>query len=346
MPLAALAIVVIAVTQGGCYYAQAARGHVALMSKREPIDALIDDPAVAERLRQRLELVVEARAFSIDELGLPDNDSYRSYANLERDYVLWNVFAAPEFSLAPKTWCYPFVGCLGYRGYFKEERARREAERLSADGFDVAVGGVAAYSTLGNFDDPVLNTMMRWDDTRLVGVLFHELAHQVVYIKDDTTFNESFATAVEEIGLERWLASRDAPGRMAAYRRERALEKAIVARVAESRESLNEAYALDDIDERRRAKQREMERLSADVGRLLEDAGRPRGHWLIGDVNNARLIPITLYESRVDAFMALFERCEEQFDCFYDNVKRLGRKPAEARDAELDALSADVRLHD
>ena len=185
-----------------CYYVQATRGQIEVLSKREPIDEVLASPETDDELGRRLRLVQEAREFSIDELGLPDNDSYRSYSDLERDFVVWNVFAAPEFSLQAREWCYPIVGCVSYRGYFSETAAREEADRLARKGFDVAVGGVPAYSTLGNFADPVLSTMMRWDDVRLVSTLFHELAHQVLYIKDDTAFNESFATAVEEIGIE------------------------------------------------------------------------------------------------------------------------------------------------
>ena len=190
--------VVLLFQSGGCYYMQAISGHSDLMSRRQPVDEVIADEAVPEEIRVKLALVQEARDFAVTELLLPDNDSYRSYADLERDYVVWNVFAAPEFSLEPVTWCFPVAGCVAYRGYFDEEDARAKAEQMREDGFDVATGGIPAYSTLGRFDDPVLNTMMRWRDTDLVATIFHELAHQVLYVKDDTAFNESFATAVEE----------------------------------------------------------------------------------------------------------------------------------------------------
>ena len=161
--------------------------------------------------------------FRSTNFGLPDNDSYRSYADLDRDYVVWNIVAVPEFSLQPKTWCYPVVGCVSYRGYFSRDKARIRPTGLRGDGYDVAFGGVAAYSTLGRFDDPVLNTMTHWGDDDLVAVMFHELAHQVLYIKDDTEFNESFATAVEEIGMERWLASRQQSDKLDAWQARRAL---------------------------------------------------------------------------------------------------------------------------
>ena len=192
----------------GCYYMQAATGQWQVLRKREPIDEVIASPDTAPELADRLRLVQEARRFSIDELLLPDNDSYRSYADIGREFVLWNVFAAPEFSLQPKAWCFPVAGCVNYRGYFSRDAAYRKSERLAKPGYAVAVGGVAAYSTLGNFNDPVLNTMMSWDDIRLVAVLFHELAHQVLYVQGDSAFNESFATAVEEFGVMRWLEFR------------------------------------------------------------------------------------------------------------------------------------------
>ncbi len=208
----------------GCYYLQAAAGQWQVMQKREPITDVIGSEDTPEELKNRLRLVQAARQFSVDELLLPDNDSYRSYADIERDFVVWNVFAAPEFSLQAKRWCFPVAGCVSYRGYFSRDAAQKAARRLQEDGFDVFVGGVSAYSTLGNFSDPVLSSMMRWDDIRLVGVLFHELAHQVLYVKGDTGFNESFATAVEEQGIERWLRSRGEEDDIAIYQERRALE--------------------------------------------------------------------------------------------------------------------------
>ena len=178
--LRAVLILVIALSFAGCYYAQAAKGQLELTRKREPIAEVLADEETPDELAARLRLVQEARRFAVDELGLPDNRSYTTYADIERDYVVWNVYAAPEFSLDPKTWCFPVAGCVSYRGYFAKENAEQEARRLAAAGYDVAVGGVAAYSTLGKLKDPVLSSMMRWDDTQLVAVLFHELAHQVL----------------------------------------------------------------------------------------------------------------------------------------------------------------------
>ena len=309
---------------GGCYYLQAAKGQLELTRKREAIADVLQDEDTSPGLAARLRLVQEAREFSIYALGLPDNDSYRSYADIERDYVVWNVFAAPEFSLQPKTWCFPVAGCVGYRGYFAEEAARKEAARLEANGFDVVVGGVAAYSTLGKLKDPVVSSMMQWDDLQLVAVLFHELAHQVLYVKGDSGFNESFATAVEEFGMHRWLTARGAHDDIERYESSRALRQSLMDTVAVARADLEELYASAVPEEQmRRRKQARLESLASDAARLLENAGRDSGGWQAGALNNARLASIALYEGRVPEFRALLERCNEQIECFYAEATAL-----------------------
>jgi len=299
----------------GCYYMQAARGQLDVMSKREPIDELIEAPDTPEELAARLRLVSEARQFAIDELLLPDNDSYRSYADLGRDYVVWNVFAAPEFSLDPKTWCFPIAGCVAYRGYFSEDAARRKADQLAEDGLDVAVGGVPAYSTLGRFDDPVLNTMMHWEDADLVATIFHELAHQVLYVKNDSAFNESFATTVEEIGIERWLTSRDQGGDFNDYNERRERREKTMDTIAAARSDLEKLYASSKAaQEMRRAKETRLAQLANELPAELEI-----------DLNNARLASMSLYQSRVPEFRALYEKCERELRCFYDQAELLSQ---------------------
>jgi len=323
-----------------CYYVQATRGQIEVLSKRQPIDEILASPETEAELGRRLRLVQEARRFSIDELGLPDNKSYRSYSNLQRDFVVWNVFAAPEFSLDAREWCYPIVGCVSYRGYFSEAAANREAAKLRAQGYDVAVGGVPAYSTLGNFNDPVLNTMMRWDDVKLVSTLFHELAHQVLYIKDDTAFNESFATAVEEIGIERWLDEHGRPGDMAAYRAQKALYRQLVGLVDAARDDLADYYGRDvDADAKRRLKSARLERLAADVRAELRAAGRGEDHWLTSQLNNARLLPMALYDRHVPAFLALYRDCGYELGCLYDRAAGIAELERAERDARLAALA-------
>ncbi|HNS26702.1 MAG TPA: aminopeptidase, partial [Steroidobacteraceae bacterium] len=209
---------------GSLYLAQAAAGQWGVMAAREPIETVVADPATPQELRARLEQVMAAREFASRELALPDNASYRQYAALDRPYVVWNVVAVPEFAIEPKEWCFPIAGCIAYRGYFSEQRARNYALTLESRGYDVVVGGVAAYSTLGRFADPVLSTMMGYGDAQLVGVIFHELAHQVVYVAGDSAFNEAFAVAVEQEGLARWLAWRGELGQLDAWRRSRAAQ--------------------------------------------------------------------------------------------------------------------------
>ena len=327
-----------------CYYVQATRGQIEVLSKREPIDEILESPDTAAELRRRLRLVQEARQFSVDELGLPDNRSYRAYSDLERDFVIWNVFAAPEFSLDAREWCYPIVGCVSYRGYFSEEAAKREAERLRKKGFDAAVGGVPAYSTLGNFNDPVLNTMMRWDDVKLVSTLFHELAHQVLYIKDDTAFNESFATAVEEIGIERWLAARGRVDDMAGYRAGKAVHRCLVELVDAAKDDLADYYGRDvDVDTLRELKSARLEQLAAAVRAELRAAGRSENHWLTGDLNNARLLPMSLYDGQVPAFRALYAQCQSDLACLYAEAEKLAGLDRDKRDARLAELAAGYR---
>lgn len=324
----------------GCYYLQAGAGQWQVMQKREPIAEIIDDDDTPEALKERLRLVQAARQFSIDDLALPDNESYRTYADIEREFVVWNVFAAPEFSLQPKQWCFPVAGCVSYRGYFSRKAAFKAAGRLEKDGFDVFVGGVSAYSTLGNFADPVLSSMMRWDDIRLAGVLFHELAHQVLYVKGDTGFNESFATAVEEYGVERWLSSRGRQDDIATYRERRRLRREIMGLVATAREDLQRSFEMAvNEEQKRRLKSARLERLAVEVANLLELAGREPGDWRGNALNNARLVSMMLYDGRLAAFRAVLERCDGDIRCFYSEATRLSKLEKAARDSALDELA-------
>lgn len=324
---------------GGCYYVQAINGHTHLMNQRRPVSEVLEDPRASETLKERLRLVQEARRFSVEELGLPNNDSYTSYADLDRDYVVWNVFAAPEFSLRPKHWCYLVAGCVAYRGYFDPEDALEEARKLEEDGYDVSVSGVSAYSTLGKFADPVLNTMMRWSDADLVATLFHELAHQELYIKGDTRFNESFATAVSGIGMERWFTERDNVAKLEKYRDAKALRRSLVELVNATKVKLAALYASDlDAEEKRHRKRELLDALSASAEGLFADAGLD-GSPLAPPLNNARLVSLGLYEGWVPAFLAMFEECSARIDCFYERARELAALPANQRTARLDLLS-------
>jgi predicted aminopeptidase len=310
-------LVLASITLSGCYYAQAAKGQWELTRKREPIDDVIAREDTPPELVARLKLLQEARQFSVDELDLPDNDTYRTYADIERDFVVWNVFATPEFSLEPETSCFPIAGCVSYRGYFQKDDARQEAERLAAQGYDVAIGGVAAYSTLGKLRDPVLSSMLQWDDVQLVAVLFHELAHQVLYIKGDTGFNESFATAVEEFGVQRWLTHRGSEHEYVEYTRRREVSHQINALVDATREELEDLYVSTlDPEEKRGRKKALLAALQERVADHLERAGRDPSPWRNGELNNARLVPLTLYEGRLPEFRELFRTCDQRFECF------------------------------
>ena len=325
---------------GGCYYAQAVSGQLEVLRKREPILEVVEDPAIADETKRRLRMVLEARQFAVDELGLPDNDSYRTYADLEREYVVWNVFAAPEFSLEPKTWCFPVVGCVAYRGYFAEAAAVRHADRLADDGYDVHVGGVPAYSTLGRFDDPVLNTMLRWSDVYLVETVFHELAHQELFIKGDTGFNESFATAVAEAGLDRWLKAQGREAELTVDDNRDDLRETLNEIVSDVRERLLAVYDSDlDVESMREQKRALLDELSERAGQAATGAGFAANGWWQAPLNNARLSAVTLYRGHVDAFRTVYLRCDQDFACLYSEAKRLGALEPDARQAALESLA-------
>jgi predicted aminopeptidase len=324
----------------GCYYMQAIRGQLEVMNARQPIPEVIEDEKSPDELKKRLTIVQEARNFAIDKLLLADNESYRSYADLGRDYVVWNVFAAPEFSLEPKTWCYPVAGCVAYRGYFAEDAARKKAQSLRDDGYDVAVGGVSAYSTLGRFSDPVLNTMMRWSDTQLVATIFHELAHQKLYIKGDTEFNESFATAVADIGIKRWLEHRDEMSSIDLYRQIRELRQSMMALVDETKVELQALYESDLDDDLKRSRKKELlDDLSATAARMVGDNGSGAVNWLAAPLNNARLASLGLYEGRQDVFRKILRDCDDDLDCFYAETGKLADLDKDEREQRLDRMS-------
>ena len=339
IPVLCLVFVVAIAATPGCYYAQAARGQLEVLRKREPIGDVIGDPATPPELANRLRLVQEARAFSIAELGLPDNKSYQTYSDLERDYVVWNVFAAAEFSLTPKQWCYPVAGCVSYRGYFKKDAAMRKASKLRDEGFDVYLGGVAAYSTLGKFNDPVLSTMMRWSDVQLASVLFHELAHQLLYVKGDTGFNESFATAVEEFGIERFLLSRNLGDDFEAYEDRKDKRRDTMRIIGDARDELRTLYASDfDTVDKRHRKQQRLDKLSEDLRALLGTSGGDAPTWLAEPLNNARIASLTLYEGRLPELRTMLDRCDENLECFYADARRISKLDKKERNEYLDSL--------
>lgn len=301
MFLRTLTFALIAIPLSGCYLTQAALGQLEIVAKRKPITAVLANPATPVPLRQRLEYVSDARAFAINELGLPDNASYRSYADLERPYVVWNVFATDEFSVEPRRWCFPIAGCVVYRGYFNQERAEDYARELRFSGHDAAVGGVAAYSTLGHFDDPILNTMIGWNDVQLAGTLFHELAHQVVYVPGDSEFNESFATVVEEEGLQRWLTKRGRVDDMKLWYTQRERTEVFIGLLLSARERLRNLYAEKlSPDEMRERKNEEFGRLKFEYWQQKQRWNGYAGYdrWFDRALNNAHLVSAATYHGR------------------------------------------------
>jgi predicted aminopeptidase len=315
---------------------QALGGQVEVLRKRRPITEVIDDDSTDTVLRKRLQMVQDARQFAVDQLLLPENGSYRSYADLGRDYVVWNVFAAPEFSLTPKQWCYPIAGCVAYRGYFAEEKAAKKARKLKQSGFDVFVSGVAAYSTLGRFDDPVLNTMMHWSDAILVETLFHELAHQKLYVRGDTAFNESFATAVAEIGIERWRTDGNLLEGPADVDRSKLLLETVRQLVAQARTDLEAIYSgAAVIADMRSQKMATLNKLSEDAQAVIDGSGLPVQNWLAAPLNNARLVSAGVYEGNLPAFRVILDRCMNDLACFYQESRDLADLGFEQRQVRL-----------
>jgi predicted aminopeptidase len=321
---------------GGCYLMQAATGQMAIASKREPIADVLADSATPPPLRARLEYVAAARDFASRELGLPDNESYRSYADLGRPYVVWNVFAAPEFSVEPRRWCFPIAGCVVYRGYFSEDAAQRYARKLRRRGDDVAVGGIAAYSTLGHFKDPVLSTMLGWSDAQLAGTLFHELAHQVVYVPGDSEFNESFATVVEEAGLERWLAARQRGQDLVAWREQRDRQAQFIALLLAARDTLRALYeSALPVAEKRSRKQYEFGELKLDYAQLKHRWNGYSGYdrWFDRTLTNAHLVSAATYYGCVPGLQRVLSEVGGDLPRFYEEAKRLARMDKDARAA-------------
>jgi predicted aminopeptidase len=321
------------------YYAQAVRGQSQLVFHRQDIAEIASNPSTDPRLAARLLLAQKARRFASQHLGLPDNHSYTRYVDLHRNYVVWNVFAAPRYSVDPVLHCFPIAGCVAYRGYFSEAAAKAEVERLQKKGDDVEMGGVSAYSTLGWFADPILSSMLHWDDDELDSTIFHELAHQLIYVKDDTAFNESFATFVQDQGLREWRQSRGLP---AQDDRVQAMDSSFTKLLLDLRDRLKNLYASGGNETAMEAgKQRE---IAAFRQRYVQwrDQSWPNedGYdaWMAKPINNARLLPFGLYDQWTPAFAAIFQQSDNRWPDFYARVRALSRKPKAQRDATLAQL--------
>lgn len=327
------------------YYAESIGGQFAIWSHEQPIEAVLADPDADAALKRKLQSVLEIRRFATQELRLPDNGSYRSYADLRRPYVVWNVFAAREFSLEPKKWCFNFVGCVSYRGYFSKDKAEKFARALRDNGYDIYVGGVSAYSTLGWFADPILNTLINKSDTDLAAVIFHELAHQVVYVAGDSAFNESFATAVEIEGLRRWLTHKGSAQQREVSARSRTRHNAFVALLSRYRAELETLYESDrPKDEKRLEKARLFAAMREEYQALKSDWGGYEGYdrWF-EHANNAALASVATYTDFVPAFQQLLAQERSDLRRFYAQAARLAKKPEDMRTALLEALTAEAK---
>ncbi len=361
----ASALILAAVALGGCadtgYYLQSVSGHLAVVGAARPVDELLADTGTPPELKSRLELAQRVRQFAVTDLGLPDNASYRRYADLKRRAVVWNVVAAPEFSLTLKTWCFPVAGCVGYRGYFDEASARAEAATLKAQGLEVSVYGVPAYSTLGWMNwlggDPLLNTFIAYSEGELARLIFHELAHQVAYAKDDTLFNESFATSVERIGGARWLAQRGSDRARAEFtaNNERRAQFRVLTQAA--RRALTDIYQENDPQAPENKEKHALK--NAAMKNFRDQYARLRASWVVAsgfapelaerqlagydtwvaNANNAALGALAAYDDLVPDFEALFDRFAKEpgspWQGFYDAVKRLAKLTVAERKDQL-----------
>ena len=324
------------------YYAQAVNGHLALMRARQPIQHLLEAEDTEPELRRKLELLIEARQYAVNRLQLPDNESYSTYVETGRRYVTWNVVAAPEFSVRAKTWCFPVAGCVSYKGYFDEADAKTYATTLSEAGLDTTVTGASAYSTLGWFEDPLLDTMMRGGDIRLVGTLFHELAHQVLYVKNDSSFNEAFASFVEQEGIRTWLRERGKQEAVSGYDAALQRQLGFISLLQKTRKKLVDLYQQDAPDDvqRRQLKSDIFTGMRDDYAVLKESWDGYSGYdgWFNRDINNAHLVAVSTYRRWIPAFAALFADSDMAFDQFYAAASELAELPAASRREQLQAL--------
>jgi predicted aminopeptidase len=325
------------------YYAQAVQGHVKILLARRPIDQLLAVPTTPPALKERLRLVLEIRDFASRELHLPENGSYRSYADIQRAAVVTNVIAAPEFSLQPLTWCFPVAGCVSYRGFYDPLAAENFAASLRQQGYETDLYGVSAYSTLGWFADPVLNTFINWPEAALAGQIFHELAHQQLYVKDDSSFNEAFAEVVEGEGVKRWLARKGLPPAPAATERQER-QQAFADLLLQSRRELETLYASGKSAEvMREEKKVVFAELRQRYQRLRDEEWQGYNgfdRWFERPVNNARLAAVATYHDRKPPFLALLQRADGDLPRFYREVAELARRPRAERDKILAELAA------
>lgn len=337
---ALLAIVLVSCETVG-YYSQAARGQLTIVFGREDIQHLIERPDLSEELAGKFAKVMDIREFAESDLGLPVGGNYSSYVDVEREHVVWNVFAAAEFSVDPVNWCYPIAGCVAYRGYFSEKSALSYAAKLEEDGFDVYTGGVDAYSTLGWFEDSLLSTVLNRADYQLAGLIFHELAHQLVYLPGDTTFNESFATAVEREGVRRWLAKSNKDFNIDAALLDYDRQQQFVDLVGGYRDRFESLYQLEINESSMRSQKLELQQTLREEYAVLKQQWQGyEGYdgWFSRSLNNAQLSTVASYNDLLPFFAAVFEQSNQDFSTFYAEVSRIADLPEQERDELVAAI--------
>jgi predicted aminopeptidase len=343
----AIAVSALAGATAGCaapYYWQAIGGQLELLRKREPIEEVIADPAIDPKLKATLARVETIRRFAVDELGLPSNDSYTTYVELDRPYVVWNVVAAGEFSVEPRRWCFPFAGCVAYRGYFDKAAADRFAAKLATDGFDVQSGGSTAYSTLGYFADPVVSTMVNGGEQYVASLLFHELAHQQLYVKSDSEFSEAFAMVVEELGTELWLSEHGDAADLERYWARRQRRVQFGALIAAQQARLRVVYATGAPPEQLRAeKERAFDTLRREYQALKASwqGSTEYDAWFAQPLNNATLASVATYTRWVPALRARLK--EVGLTAFYADAAAVAELDAQQREERLRAWEASAR---
>ncbi|WP_372970805.1 aminopeptidase [Marinobacter sp.] len=333
-------------TLSGCttlgYYSQAVSGHLSLMMSTQPVPRLLDAPSTPTDLRQKLSVAQEAREFAENQLALPVGDAFSTYAELGRPWVVVNLVAAPEFSLQAHRWCYPVIGCQAYRGYYQLEEAQEEEQYFKDEGYDTFIGGVTAYSTLGWFDDPLHSGFTSLPDNRMVALMFHELAHRVVYIDDDTAFNESFATAVELEGLRLWLNQQDDEDgfqRALERLRQRNQTLALVTAATAQLEALYVQQHTRPKAELRQQKAEVFRKLQDDYQAMSADWNQPGPFGENPtELNNANLVLFSQYNQHVPAFRQMIRDHDGDFKAFYAAVENLSGQPPGNRQKTLARL--------
>lgn len=339
-------LAILAMLLGGCgtlgYYWQSAQGQMGLLWRAESIERVLADPQTPPRLAAQLRQVGEMRRFAVEHLALPDQGAYRDYVDVGREALVWTVVATGPLSLEPKQWCFLVVGCASYRGYFRRADAETYADGLRAQGLDVAIQRVPAYSTLGWFDDPVPSTVVYWPDFQLAGLLFHELAHQRLYLPGDSSFNEAYATVVERNGVELWLRQVDDDELEQRYRQSQVRETGFLQLLADTRQRLSALYAGPrPDDEKLAAKAEALAELKRAYVSLKADwqgyAGYDR--WFDRPLNNAHLAAIATYEDLVPALQRLFVESGSDFARFHAAAEALTELSPQARHAELQRLA-------